>query len=246
MAGISVKSKTSNSVTLYVSGLDTSWSNGERTANWYLTKSGLIPTESAYDYKKSTTIADGVSSGGTVTFTGLEANHKYGILCTIYHGSTLLTPNGLTGEVITDYSGGGGGGGDVEIDVTPWSWFDSNGSATAIETTRAYNAITNKGATTQFPQYVWHDLVGIVFELIKNTTKKWDETYLSYESTYDDNGKKELSADMFNSLRNNLELVGTFVGLGYRTGIGKVNAGDKVYGHYFITLTDYINACIGN
>ena len=111
MASISVQSKTSSSVTLYVSGLDTSWSNGERTANWYLTYSGLIPTESAYDYKKSTTIADGVSSGGTVTFTGLEANHKYGILCTIYHGSTLLAE--LNGVVTTDYSGGGGGSGYI-------------------------------------------------------------------------------------------------------------------------------------
>ena len=90
MAGISVQSKTASSVTLYVSGLDTSWANGTRTVKWYLTESGLIPTESAYDYTKSTTLADGVSSGGGVTFSGLEANHKYGILCTIYHGSTLL------------------------------------------------------------------------------------------------------------------------------------------------------------
>lgn len=243
MAGISVQSKTSSSVTLYVSGLDTSWADGTRTVKWYLTKSGLIPTESAYDYTKSTTLADGVSSGGGVTFSGLEANHKYGILCTIYHGSTLLAS--LTGEVITDYSGSGGGGGGTS-DIAYWTWTDSNGTAYAIETKQAYNAVVNKTATTNFSRYVWLDMIDKVKELTDKTIGYWDTDYASYDDTTSLNANLELEAVKFNSLRNNLELVGNYVNLGYRTDIGKVNPGDKVYGEYFLTLADYINACIDN
>ena len=261
MAGISVQSKTSSSVTLYVSGLDTSWSNGPRTANWYLTKSGLKPTESAYDYKTSATIANGVSSGGYVTFTGLESNHTYGILCSIYYGSTFLKD--FTGEVKTDYAGSGGDDSGGSTVMRKWDWNDSPGScneqgyaaARASETRDAYDAVVNKTATTNFSRYVWYDLVDIVFELKKNTTTGWDEDYANIGNTKSLNADRELTAVAFNSLRNNLELAGLHVGLAkIPDGTGAVagtiphpvKTGDKVYGHYFITLTDYINACIDN
>ena len=49
-------------------------------------------------------------------------------------------------------------------------------------------------------------------------TKMWSEPYT-------------LTADMFNSLRNNLDFA-------YYTGISKVFTGDAVLGEYFVTLTE--------
>ena len=116
MAGIDVVSKTSSSVTLRLSGLDTSWNGATRTVYWYLADGGY-PTEDSYDFIGTTTISGSPSSGGKITFSGLESNKKYYIACMVYHGSNLLAEK--YGEVTTDYanSGGGDDGGD-----TPTEW----------------------------------------------------------------------------------------------------------------------------
>lgn len=103
MAGISVASKTSNSVTLYISSLDETWNGATRTVNWYLgSAGGGIPTESVYSHKGTTSISGSPKTGGEITFNGLESGTQYGIYCTIYHGSNLLAE--LTGSVTTDTS----------------------------------------------------------------------------------------------------------------------------------------------
>lgn len=92
MAGISVYAKTSTSLTLRLISLDTTWQDGIRTVNWYIgSANGGIPTESAY-YKSITggSLENGASVSNTVKFTGLTADTTYGILCTVYHGTTLL------------------------------------------------------------------------------------------------------------------------------------------------------------
>lgn len=118
MAGIDVVSKTSSSVTLRLSGLDTSWNGATRTVYWYLADGGY-PTEDAYDFKGTTSISGSPSSGGSITFSGLEANTKYYIACMIYHGSNLLAEK--YGEVKTDYASSGGDGGDGGDTPTEWT-----------------------------------------------------------------------------------------------------------------------------
>lgn len=246
MAGISVDSKTSSSFTVYVSGLDTSWSNGTRTVYWYRgSAGGGIPTPSAYSQKKTASLANKVSSGGSVTFTGLSAGTQYGVYCEIYHGSTLLTPNGLQGYVTTDYEDSGG------TSITKWDWYASNGSnASASQTISAYNAINGTGTgrnTKNFSHSVWNDMVDKVKEICDEAVGWWDTDYATYYNTKFNSTPYELTADMFNSLRNNLEIAGyQKLSLGYKTGIGQVFSGDTVYGDYFLTLAEYMNSCIDN
>lgn len=125
-----------------------------------------------------------------------------------------------------------------------WSWNASNGSASATQTSNAYNAIVNRKATTNFSHIVWNDMVDKVKELTENSSGYWDTSYASYANTKMNSSPYKLTATIFNSLRNNLEVVGDSLSLGYRTDIGKVEPGERVKGDYFLTLAGYINACI--
>ena len=138
--------------------------------------------------------------------------------------------------------------------IAKWDWYSSNGdNADASQTISAYNAVNGTGigrSTQNFPHEVWNDMVDKVGEIIEKVSGYWDTDYASYDETMsvaDENGEYVLTAVMFNSLRNNLEIAGyydQYCGLGYKTGIGAVNSGDTVYGDYFATLTDYMNYCI--
>lgn len=139
MAGINVVSTTSSSVTLCLSGLDTSWNGATRTVYWYLADGGY-PTENAYDFKRTTSISGSPSSGGTITFSGLESNTNYYICCMVYHGSNLLAEK--YGEVTTDYGSGGGGGVDSP-------WYDVGGESLYITT-------YGDSATIDLQQYQVH------------------------------------------------------------------------------------------
>lgn len=130
--------------------------------------------------------------------------------------------------------------------VAKWSWTASNGTASATDTSAAYNAVKNKQSTKNFSHLVWNDMVDKVYKVIKaySSSAGWDSSYASYENTKMNSSPYYLTAVKFNSLRNNIEIVGGWLKLGYRTDIGKVESGDYVYGEYFLTLADYINACI--
>ena len=128
-----------------------------------------------------------------------------------------------------------------------WSWDSSNGEASATQTDNAYQAVMNKLETSNFSYKVWNDMVQKVHDIIWASGRKyWDATYSTEEDTKFTSSNEVLTAVMFNSLRNNLDLAGlsAHIGLGYQTGIGAVAPKDKVYGQYFITLTDYMNECI--
>lgn len=131
--------------------------------------------------------------------------------------------------------------------IEKWSWTSSNGGASSTQTRNAYNAVVNKTAVTNFSHIVWNDMVDKVKDIMDEAVGWWDGTYATYSNTRFNASPYELTADMFNSLRNNIEIAGnSYLGLGYKTGIDKVNSGDKVYGDYFLTLADYINDCIDN
>ena len=235
MASISVGTKTINSVEVYLSGLDTSWENGTRTVYWYLgSANGGIPTANSYFKTKSATISDGVSSGGNVTFSGLQSGTQYGVYCEVYHNSELLTSK--QGYVTTNTGS--------SVIIPTWYWYRSNGSASATQTEAALNAIQNKRSTLNFSHLVWNDIVNKAKAISNLAVGWWDSDYATYSDTLMTTEPYELTADMFNSLRNNLEIIAQYVGMGYKTGIGKVSPGDKVYGDYFDTLTEYMNDCI--
>lgn len=159
MAGIDVVSKTSSSVTLRLSGLDTSWNGATRTVYWYLADGGY-PTEDSYDFKGTTSISGSPSSGGSITFSGLEANTNYYIACMVYHGSNLLAE--IYGEVKTDYeSSGGGDGGE-----TPTEW-------------KLYTDSITEPYTTQSIEFVLYPMECYRIRLVFATTGKFQVSITS-------------------------------------------------------------------
>lgn len=237
--GISIQSTSSTSVTLFLTGLDTSWTNGTRTACWYLgSANGGTPTESAYYKTKTASISDGVSSGGQVTFTGLSPNTRYGVYCAVYHGSEFL--KSWQGFVSTDYEGGGGdeGGGEgTETSVEPWSWYTSNGSASNSQTWAANEATISLTSVKNFSYLVWNDMVDKVKEILDATGNTWDTYYDTMANTKMTSSDKTLTAKRFNSLRYN-------IGSHYSTGIEEVEKGNVVYGWYFQRLVGRMNLWI--
>ncbi len=136
------------------------------------------------------------------------------------------------------------------LEIEYWSWDKSNWNASEEETLTAYNAITTRGATTNFSYLVWNDMVEKVVDLgniIDGEYVSWDDTHTSYSGTKMTLRDKELTAERFNSLRLNIELYGERLGVGtipYSDIPYPVYAGDIVLGEYFLTLTNYINDCI--
>lgn len=94
MAYIAISDTTPSSVSLYLGGLDTSWNDGTRTANWSLWNDDTSKSYTGH------TIANGVSSSSVITISGLEPDTKYSVTCRVYHGSTLLAT--ISGYVTTD------------------------------------------------------------------------------------------------------------------------------------------------
>jgi hypothetical protein len=140
--------------------------------------------------------------------------------------------------------------------VTHWDWEISNGSASAYETEDAFYAVRDRDYTNKFSHNVWNDLVNKVKDVLAEKGMEWDYTWDSYENTRMTISPYELTAKMFNSLRNNIELVGVEVGIGKITNSTTpdeaedgtiphpVKKDNIVFGHYFLTLADYINDCI--
>lgn len=140
--------------------------------------------------------------------------------------------------------------------VTAWSWDTSNGSATVMQTSDAYIAVTNKGYTSDFSYKVWNDLVDKVKDVADygdgwyTTTYNGDTTYLSYDDTLMTSDDKNITAARFNALKFN---IGSRNGSKYTdssgniqsgTGISDVSRGDVIYGWYFTRLTESLNNVI--
>ena len=165
-----------------------------------------------------------------------------------------------TGDIVIYFSPPNSG--EEEPTIDEWDWYSSNGSATASQTSKAHTAVTSKGYTTNFSYKVWNDMVDKVKEICDEAVGWWDTGYATYTNTKMSGSNEQLTAKMFNSLRNNLENAGAnFLSIGkisdgYTS--GKIphpvysfddntvtNESLKiVYGHYFTTLTDYMNDCI--
>ena len=216
MAYISVLSTTESSIRVQMAGLQTDYASSDRVCTWYL------------DGRRKGTSKLGakISSGGAFTFSGLSAGTSYEI-------SVSITAPGWSSTVELDTVAE-----TDEPSVEYWSWTSSNGSASSSQTRAAYNAVSNRGALSNFSYLVWNDLVDKVMEVLDATGGSWNSKYASYSATKMTSSDKRLTAKRFNSLRYN-------IGTHYSTGINDVYKGDIVYGSYFITLVDCLNNWIG-
>ena len=129
---------------------------------------------------------------------------------------------------------------DGSVYITPWTWdYKNGGQASMAQTRSAKNALQSHGPTTDFSYKVWNDLV----RKTKEARGVW-RTDGSHFLTDDDlryannADSKKLTADMFNSLKYNIEYGG------YNTGFDDVKPGDPVKGSYFFALTDALNRYI--
>lgn len=128
-----------------------------------------------------------------------------------------------------------------------WDWQASNGSATAIQTSAAYNAVVNRTAVKNFSHLVWNDLVNSWAEVLMFKRIRANEYAIQYNTAlmpkYYNNSDGTtrvdytLTAEVFNSLLFLVRKV-------YSVGISDVSPGNVVLGSYFTTLATYLNNCI--
>lgn len=127
-------------------------------------------------------------------------------------------------------------------ELSLWSWAQSNGQATDVQTRKAYKAITKEPGyyIDDFSHLVWNDLVDKTMDAIEShwlTSDNDGNSYLSYKNTQMSGDDKILTATKFNALRFN-------IGSRIPTGISQKFKGDVVKGNYFIALTNCLNAII--
>lgn len=125
--------------------------------------------------------------------------------------------------------------------LSPWSWYDSNHSASLEDTYQAYTAVggrTNQ-PTTNFKYTVWNDMVYKAKEQRDAVLLDWDGKYLSYEETLMTPSDKAMTAARYNSVITNLSFI-------MQSQWAYVFAGkSKLLGERFILLARLINYNIG-
>lgn len=221
-----VTTVTSTSITAYVAGLDTSYWENDRICNWNI--GGISLTSS---------LPGRVSSGGSVTLNNLQPNTSYNI-------SLIITFDRLAPVTVPGTSATTSSGGSVDPPTPPkptvnlWTWYGSNGSASASQTQQAYTAISNKQVTTNFSYLVWNDMVDKVNEILVAKKYGWSSAYASINATKMSYYDKTLTATRFNSLRYNLAQLRNFYDVPY------ASTGDIVRGWYFDTLMYQANLAI--
>lgn len=212
MANVSIISKTETSISVVVEGMSSGYLPNNRVCSWYL--DGV--------YKGKVNLAGGVTSDGLFTFTGLTSCTTYSIMASITASDWGYSVE-LTASATTE-----------ERKIKPWSWTDSNSTASASATLSAYTAVQGKGLITDFSYLVWNDMVDKAKEILDAKGLSWNNRFASYTATKMSYSDRQLTATRFNSLRYNVELH-------YPTGVSSVSKGDTVYGWYFTALTDSIN-----
>lgn len=234
MAEIEVVSSSTDSLTLQLCNLSEELSQGERTTSWQL---GSF-------WKSGANIPNNASSGGQVTFSGLESGTEYYVFCEVYFGSTWLAT--IDGYVTTDSEWEEPDEPDIpSVYIEKWSWSKSNGTATEedVQKTLLVHMFPSVYSTKYFSHKVWNDMVDKVAEIRGAMGWEWDSYYAYQDDTKMLYGDYHLYAYQFNSIRNNIELVGKHLDI--KSEIPhKVYSGDDVLVSYFTILTDYMNDCI--
>lgn len=147
----------------------------------------------------------------------------------------------------------------IESEYPLFSWEESNGSATAEQTQKAYKAITSKGETSDFSRFVWNDLVDKVRHAVVESGGSWDSTYATLTGTKVQSKYDALTAKKFNSVALNIEnLINTkwkwacikdlqgYLGRSRMLGVSDVGEkkSDIVYGWYIEELARVTNVLL--
>lgn len=211
---ISVRSVTTNSITVRVKNIDRSAAiiclllDGEH--EWSAEISSLSSTTLDYTYKN-------LEPGTTYTLEVYVCDEDWSNASRVYDEANATTLE--------------------KSAIDPWDWDVSNGSATAPQTQKAYNAVTGKGSCSDFSYKVWNDMCAKMMEYIEAIDSVWITADDTYENTLMSSTDKTLTATRFNALKNN-------IGSRQSTGIPTVSTGDPVLGEYFVTMMDVLNDMI--
>lgn len=127
------------------------------------------------------------------------------------------------------------------VQIDRWSWTRSNGSATNLQTQRAYDVLMGDITADNFAHEVWNDLVDKVAEMRSAKGYTWDRAGGTYPSA---SGCKlyagdRLTADAYNGVRYNIGSVES-------TGIYDQSPGDQITGYKIYHLTEVLNIIIDN
>ena len=181
---------------------------------------------------KSKTVNANVSDSGNITVSGLDSGTTYRIECFVY----------LHGDESTVYIGSKNAKTQTPTPtVALWDWNASNGEASASQTKKAYDAVSNKGYVSDFNYNVWNDLVEKVSEArVAYGTDEWNNNYGANKSSTKASSGVALTAKRYNSLKNNLGSI-------YSTGIADVSKDDPVIGQtHFLNFTTKLNEFINS
>ena len=64
-----------------------------------------------------------------------------------------------------------------------FDWYESNGTATAEQTEKAYTAILNQGQCADFSRFVWNDIVDLLSGALETSGLGWNTTHGTAEDT---------------------------------------------------------------
>lgn len=228
--------------------VDPTWSLSATTD----TITARITNKGSYSYfswslrDASNNIISGATSYSTATsktYSGLAPGTTY-IVYMSWSRSTNGEGNYDSDSITTDEVSG----------VTPWSWNASNGTASAVQTRTAYNAVSNYGPISDFSYLVWNDMVTKVAEMRNRANQRpvWNTKYLTQASTSMSNTEsgRTMTAARYNSLRYNIGLYYGFneVPSGELIDLDSVTKekipGDPVIGSNFIDLMTGLNYAI--
>lgn len=140
-------------------------------------------------------------------------------------------------------SGDDSGGDDyLQGSLDYWDWSYSNGSASVYETEQAFYAVYEKTYVRDFSHLVWNDLVNKVMYILNYLGYVWNDYYGTYEETLMLISPYRLTADKFNALLINVDVLHSTEGVTLKDVVlAEVEPRYEVYGEYFLMLADCIN-----
>lgn len=219
---------------------------GETDADFYADFTGGDSSFSGYRYvdlvlngNRAYNIRSNERGGGSSSFDETITNLTPG---TRYSWEAQLGYDDGTGTTWLElYDSGSFTTDEPAVQIERWSWTRSNGSATNLQTQRAYDVLMGDITADNFAHEVWNDLVDKVAEMRSAKGYTWDRAGGTYPSA---NGCKmyagdRLTADAYNGVRYNIGSVES-------TGLYDQSPGDQITGYKIYHLTEVLNIIIDN
>lgn len=116
--------------------------------------------------------------------------------------------------------------------ITEFDWHSSNGSASAEQTEKAYEAVANQGKLKDFSHLVWNDMVDKLYEVLTAEGYYWNSYPLTFEKTKMTASDRDMTADRFNTFGYNLYGVYDW---------NPVSRGDPIIGLTFLMMVERLN-----